>query len=367
MERRYYLNLAQSGLGMPIGTDLLLHEHDDHADILRDGRRLGELMAQSASRYRTPLAFPVMDLELEKLHLLEVLGIETDDPSTFHFSTAPGEAAMERLEQRLTQPLSERMQAVCGALTYLSQSTILLPVGMCIGPFSLMTKLVSDPITPIAMAGMGLTAGDEPGIITVDQALEMATQTIIRYIEAQIEAGAKAIFICEPAANRVYLSPNQIERGSDIFERFVMRNLLRIQHLLFENDVDLFLHDCGELTDYMVEQFARLDPALLSLGSSRDLAHDATLMPRDIVLFGNLPSKRFYSHSEISVKQVREMGAELVAKMRQANHPFILGSECDVLSVPGCERELASKAMAIVDCCDMHAAGADTDCTVAAS
>lgn len=354
MERRYYLDLAHSGLKMPIGTDLVLHEHADHEQIVADGESLGRLLAEAAARYHTPLAFPVMNLELEKLHLLDLLELGGTDPATFHFEAAPGPETVQRLRQRLSGPVSDHMQAVCGALEYLSQHTFLVPVGMCIGPFSLMTKLLSDPITPIAMAGMGMTASEEPGIATVERVLEISTMAIERYIKAQIAAGAKAIFICEPAANAVYLSPRQIEKGSDIFEHFVMRHLLRIKHLLLENDVDLLFHDCGELTDGMVEQFARLDPALLSMGSSRKLWEDAQLLPRDIVLFGNLPSKRFYSDSEITVAEVRRMGEELVERMREMGHPFILGSECDVLSVPGCEATLRNKALAIVNCCREH-------------
>lgn len=351
MDRSYYLYLAQSGLKMPIATDLVLHEQPDHKSVVRDGRRLGEVMVEAASRYRTPLAFPVMNLELEKLYLLEALGVETADPATFHFSGPLEAEVVKGLPARLAQtPLSEPMQAVCGALEHVSRRTTLVPVGMCIGPFSLMTKLLSDPITPIAMAGMGMTPAQDAGITAVGQVLELATQTILHYLKAQIAAGAKAIFVCEPAANAVYLSPRQIESGSDIFERFVMRNLMWIKLLLLKHDVDLLLHDCGELTDDMVREFARLDPALLSLGSSRDLPHDAALLPDDVILFGNLPSKRFYSDAEITVEQVRQMGRELVLRMRQTGHPFILGTECDVLSVPGCEKTLAAKAQAIVNC-----------------
>lgn len=350
MERRMYLNLAKSGLAMPIGTDLVLHEQPDPEAIVGDGERLGQLMIEAAARYHTPLAFPVMNLELEKRHLLDLLEVPTSEPATFHFSGAPGPAALQQLEERLARPLSEPMQALCGALSYVRDHSVAVPVGMCIGPFSLMTKLLSDPITPIAMAGMGMTAAEEPGITAVEQVLELATKVIMRYIEAQIAAGAKAIFICEPAANRVYLSPNQIERGSDIFERFVMQHLLQIRYLLLEQDADLLLHDCGELSDYMVEQFARLDPAILSLGSSRVLWEEAQLLPKDIVLFGNLPSKRFFSDAEITTEQVRQMGLELIRRMRATGHPFILGTECDLLHVPGCEQQLRAKARAVVEC-----------------
>ncbi|MEN6641886.1 MAG: uroporphyrinogen decarboxylase family protein [Armatimonadia bacterium] len=367
MERQYYLNLAQSGLKMPIGTDLVLHEQEDAKAVLRDGVRLGQVMAQAANRYRTPLALPVMNLELEKEQLLALLEVDTEDPARYHFGREDWEGLHAKLEDRIGEPLSEPMQALCDALTGLRETTALVPVGMCIGPFSLMTKLLADPITPIAMAGMGMSAEEDKGIAAVEGALELAVRVIERYIEAQCEAGAKAIVVCEPAANNVYLSPKQIESGSDIFERFVMQYLRRLKYVMLDQDVDLILHDCGELTDWIVQEFARLDPAILSLGSSRKLWEDARLLPKTIVLFGNLPSKRFYSDNEITRTQVEAQGAELVARMQQVRHPFILGSECDVLHVEGCEETIQAKAMAIVGCCGGHGGGVEEEVVAAAS
>jgi len=37
MNRDYFLDLAESGLRMPIGTDLLLHENADAEAIRTDG------------------------------------------------------------------------------------------------------------------------------------------------------------------------------------------------------------------------------------------------------------------------------------------------------------------------------------------
>ncbi len=68
----------------------------------------------------------------------------------------------------------------------------------------------------------------------------------------------------------------------------------------------------------MVSQFTKLDPAILSLGSSRKLWEDAALVPKTTVLYGNLPSKRFYSDELISVDEVIEQSSDLVEKMRQA-------------------------------------------------
>jgi hypothetical protein len=350
MERSWYVRLAESGLAMPIGTDLVLREQPDPETVLTDGEALGRVFLEAAARYGTPLALPTMDLELEKCHLLGLLGIAEDRARTYHFAGSPGEGAVETVRRTAGSRLGAHMAAMTGAISHVAAHSDLVPVGMCIGPFSLMTKLVSDPIVPIAMAGAGVTAEEDDEIRAVEQALEMAIAVALQYIDAQIRAGARAIFVAEPAANKVYLSPNQIEDGSDIFDRYVMKYNRRIRALLAAWDVDLLFHCCGELTDYMVDRFASLDPAILSLGSSRGLVEDAALVANDIVLFGNLPSKRFYSDTEITPDEVREMSLDLLARMRATGHPFILGSECDVLSVPGCEAVISGKVAAMMEC-----------------
>lgn len=89
-----------------------------------------------------------------------------------------------------------------------------------------------------------------------------------------------------------YLSPRQLRGGSDIFERFVLEPNRELRLLLELGGVDLIFHICGELMADMVRQFAaELRPAMLSLGSSRKLWEDAAVVPKDIVLFGNLPTK----------------------------------------------------------------------------
>jgi hypothetical protein len=166
-----------------------------------------------------------------------------------------------------------------------------------------MTKLISDAITPVYLAGTGATADDEPEVALLERLLELSLATIRKYLDARIAAGAKAVGVCEPAANKVYFSPNQLAGSYDILDRYVMK---------------------------------------FSLGSSRRLWADAALVPKSSVLYGNLPTKQFYSDA-LSVAQVRQLADGLVRRMREAGHPFILGSECDVLSVPGCERTIRAK------------------------
>jgi uroporphyrinogen-III decarboxylase len=335
MNRQYYLDLAASGLKMPIGTHLVLHEHADHEIIPNDGRRLGGVIEEAARRFRCPLALPLMDLKLEKEALLLARGIAAAEIDTFHFTETPG--------GDWDIPLTRKMDAVCEAIQYIARETELLPVGMGIGPFSLMTKLITDPITPVFLAGDGATADDEEEVALLERLLQLASKTIRLYLNAQIQAGAKAIILCEPAANNVYFSPNQLDESYDVFDRYVMDLNRQIREQLRAADVDLIFHDCGELTDGMVSRYAELDPAMISLGCSRLLWEDAALISKSTVLYGNLPTKQFYSDELVSIAKVRELSDQLLSRMREVSHPFILGSECDVLSVPGYEQTIKAK------------------------
>lgn len=347
MKREFYLDLARSGLRMPIGTDLVLHEQADPQQVLLDGRRLGEVVEEAAHRYRTPLALAHMDLEVEKESLLLALGVAPDLIPTFHFDECPDVSATVTLSERFAAHPSVRGLAQVEAVSYIARHTDLVPVAMCIGPFSLMTKLLADPITPVCLAGSGVTAAEDAEVRRMEDVLELAFQTVVESIKAKVQAGARAVCIAEPAANKVYLSPRQIAQGADIFERYVMRRHRLIRNLLADAAVDLIFHCCGELIPAMVRHFGELDPAILSLGSSRQLWEDSALVSKQTVLFGNLPSKRFYS-DDLTCEAVAGQARELVQRMRAADHPFILGSECDVLSVPGREAAIKSKVEAFL-------------------
>ena len=335
---------------MPYGVDLVLHEREDPAAVRLDGERLGEVLVDAARRFRTPLACPLMDLTLEKCQLLTWLGVEAAEIPQFHFSSCPGEEAFAALEAGMAGPLIPALQAHVDAARHVASEEDLLAMGMVIGPFSLMTKLLADPITAVYLGGMGMTADMAPEVAMLDAALELGTRVILHSLKAQVAAGAKAIVVCEPAANVVYLSPRQIADGADVFERYVLTPNRRLKAALDDAGAALVLHDCGELTDEMVRELASLEPVIFSLGGSRRLWEDAALVPDDVVLFGNLPSKKFFSDNEITCEQVVAEAQDLARKMCETGHPFILGTECDVLSVPGCEKVIGAKVAAFMDC-----------------
>jgi len=351
MPESRFLEMARRGLRMPIGTDLALHESSDPEACKYDAELLGAVVEAAARRYRTPFAFPLMDLTLEKRDLLQFLGVPGAQAALFHFSEAPSLKVVSEVVAASERPFPLRIEANQNAVRYIAERTDLLPVGMLIGPFSLMTKLVADPIAPVAIAGSGVTAEEEPSVRLVERCLALAEATVQRSAEAQIAAGARAMIVCEPAANTVYLSPRQLRAGADILERFVLAPNRRLRALLARHAVDLIFHDCGELTTDMVRQFAlELRPTVLSFGSSRKLWEDAAVVPENVVLFGNLPTKAFYSDAVMPIEEVKRLTGETVRRMAACGHAHILGSECDVLYVPDAAETIRRKVDAMLTC-----------------
>ncbi|MGA3335379.1 MAG: uroporphyrinogen decarboxylase family protein [Terracidiphilus sp.] len=353
MDRRFYLDLAARGLRMPVGTDLVMHEESEPEQVRNDGAALGRVIERAARRWGTPLAIPLMDLRLEKIDLLSLLGVSATGAEAYHFTQPLDAAALETLCGDENGPGCPGTRARDTALDLNRSKDGLVPVGMAIGPFSLTTRLMADPITAAAMAGSGMDDALEVELLW--QCLRIAEAAVLRSVRSQISHGARAIMICEPTACTAFISPRQLRAGANLFERLVMEPNLRLKAALEEAGCDLIFHDCGELIDPMVEAFAnRLHPVILSLGSSRRLWEDARLVPRDVVLYGNLPTKLFYSDSVMPVEEVVRRTGELIAGMRQCGHPHILGSECDVLFVPQAAEAIRKKVDVMLSCVPAH-------------
>jgi uroporphyrinogen-III decarboxylase len=348
MHRSFYLGL--SGRRLPVATHLVLHENPEPEAILLDGRRLAEVLVETARRFDSPLALPVMDLTLEKDVALRALGVPAQEIPTYHFEDLPTAEALTAVAE-MDVLGSPRIAATCDALTRIatahSDGAAEVPVGMCIGPFSLLTKLIADPITPIYLAGSGLGPEDDDEVALLYGLLTLSELTVAAYCRAQIEAGATAIFVCEPAANTVYFSPKQIEADDTVFNDLVINPNLRLKALLDQGGVDLIFHDCGELTSQMISSFAVLDPVIASFGSPVKLWEAAAALPSDVVVFGNLPTKKFYSDADVPLGSIPGLVQEIDEHLSAMGHPYIVGSECDVLAMPGHERTIMEKVVAL--------------------
>jgi hypothetical protein len=349
MNREFYLDLATRGLRMPIGTDLVMHEEREPEKVRDDGAALGRVIERAARRWGTPLAVPLMDLRLEKMDLLALIGVSAANAEAYHIAEPLDEATLAAMCCEQSVPLCPGSRARDGALAYIGTQPDLVPVGMAIGPFSLTTRLMADPISATAMAGSGMGPDESGEVKLLWQCLRVSEAAVLRSVRSQIEHGARAIMICEPTACTAFISPRQLKSGSNLFERLVMAPNLRLRAALDAAGCDLIFHDCGDLIDPMVESFgSRLHPKMLSLGSSRKLWEDARLVPKDVVLYGNLPSKSFYSDGAMPVQEVVRRTDELIANMKACGHPHIVGSECDVLFVPQAQETIAKKVDAMM-------------------
>jgi len=334
---------------MPVGADLVLHEEVDPEFSRNNGAALGRVIERTARRWKTPLAIPLMDLRLEKIDLLARIGVSQKDAEIFQFTSPLDRSTLAALTGRGASYSCPGSIARDQALSYIASISALFPIGMAIGPFSLATRLMRDPITAAALAGRGISPDDSDDVRLLFECLRVAEAAVQSSVRSQFAHGARAIMICEPAANTAFLSPRQLKAGSDVFERLVMQPNLRLNAVLDSLRCDLIFHDCGELMDLMVEAFAtRLHPVILSLGSSRKLWKDARLVPSDVVLYGNLPTKSFYSDSDMPVEEVVRRSEELLANMKACGHPHILGSECDVLFVPEARNAILAKVDAMM-------------------
>jgi hypothetical protein len=347
--RSLYLDLAARGLRMPVAADLVLNEEFEPEQVRHNGSALGCVIELAARRWNSPLAISLMDLRLEKLDLLAALGIPTAEAERFHFAAPLDELVLDTACSDRAAEFCPGSRARDEALSYVASQGDLIPIGMSIGPFSLATRLLADPITAIAMAGTGVEPHLSDDVRLWWQCLRISEAAVARSLRSQLAHGARSILICEPAAGKAFISPRQIKAGSRLFEQMVMEPNLRLKALLDEAGCSLIFHDCGELTGTMVAAFAhRLHPAVLSLGGSRKLWEDARLVPKDVVLYGNLPSKSFYSDAAMPVKEVARLTRELVANMRACGHPHIVGTECDVLFVPGAQETIRKKVDAMM-------------------
>jgi len=349
MGRELYLDLAKSRKRIPLATHLVLHERPDPDAALLDGSSLAAVAAEAARRIDCPLAFPLMDLTLEKAFMLGAMGSGGADHAAYHFSAPPSAESVAALEKADVLK-SPRMAASCASIRELAKAGRTVPVGMSIGPFSLLTKLLQDPIIPVYLAGSGVTPAESEEVALVTALLPLCELVVRKYCSAQLDAGAKAVFVCEPAANDVFFSPNQLDEGSTVFTDFVVEPGKRLKALVEAAGADLLFHDCGSMTPGMAAAISGIGPALLSLGSAVKLWELEPSISKDIVLFGNLPTKKFYSDEEVPLDSIPKMVREIEERLGPSAHPFIVGSECDVLCMPGYEDVIKRKVAAFCAC-----------------
>ena len=153
------------------------------------------------------------------------------------------------------------------------------------------------------------------------QRLVEAESAVAREIRSLAVAGSPAIVVEEPELN--------VSTLPQPFESVVLEHYARLREVFLDARVDALLQVTGVLTRDHVSGLARaLHPAVLSLGPSRPLCEDVALVPKDIVLHGNLDSSLFTG----SMDDLTRHALRLRREMRATGHPHLLGTDGSALT-----------------------------------
>jgi uroporphyrinogen decarboxylase len=174
-----------------------------------------------------------------------------------------------------------------------------------IGPFTLSGLMMGA--TQIALATI-----DQPEL--VNEVLKFSTQTITRYGELLVEAGADMVCILEPTAT--FLSP----------EAFCSFSAPYIEQIVKTLDIPSILHICGN-TKNLVRVMCETGVQGLSLDAPVDFVATIQQIPENIVLIGNVDPVSIMVNG--TPDQVRLAVKSLLEKMEPYPN-FILSTGCDL-------------------------------------
>lgn len=191
---------------------------------------------------------------------------------------------------------------------------------------SLISKSIKKPLYE-AIQGPFTLAGQLAGatqllrcIITdkkfVEELLEFTTELVRRYAVAANKAGAKYISIAEPTS---------VTLSKDRFDEYIVKNLNKIYD---ELDCWKGMHICGD-TRELLDNMLNCNIDAVSLDQILDYEEIAPMIPRDIVLIGNLDPIKLLGRS--NPDKIRRETLKLLKKMRGYDN-FLCNFGCNCLN-----------------------------------
>jgi uroporphyrinogen decarboxylase len=187
------------------------------SDYVRDGETLAGCQLKALKRYGYDAVFSVMDVSVETEAAGSVLRYPKDNypvVEKYAFSTGGGWDGVS-----IPNPYKDgRMPEMLKALGILRRETNgeTLVVGCVVGPFTLTTQLLGME------DALYLAVDDAPRL---ERLMDFATETIIRFGKAQIEAGAHLPIVFNPSASPAVIPPQffrefELPRLEAIFKAF---------------------------------------------------------------------------------------------------------------------------------------------------
>jgi uroporphyrinogen decarboxylase len=256
------------------------------------------------SEFNIDIVMPFMDLTVE----VEALGI----PIVFHENESPNVevhplAKAEELKDYIVpNPNTDgRMPNFISVIKLLKNNTSKMVGGLVCGSFTLAGLMMGAE-------KLALNTLIDPDFCK--KTIDFATSVILPYAKAQVKAGADFIVLLDPTA--VLLSPK-------LYDEFAAPS---IRQMVKELKVPVIIHTCGNTTN-IVPNMCKTGAQGLSLDGMVDFRKLSAVVPRDVVLIGNIDPVRVMNNAQSD--EVYEKTMALLEEMKDVPN-FILSTGCDL-------------------------------------
>ena len=275
--------------------------------MVRDGELQAKCMEAIAKRYDMAASLSLMDLSVEAEAFGSPVKYSENEVPTV---TAAIIAEPEDAEKLLVPPVGAgRTGEYLKAVELAAKAVQDRPVfAGAIGPFSLAGRLLD-------MTEIMVQCYDDPDMVKL--VLDKATEFIIAYMKAFKEKSANGVVMAEPAAG--LLSPSLIAEFSNPYVRKI-REAVEDENFLF------IYHNCGN-TIPLMKEIVSIGMRVLHLGNSIKLEDALGIVPRDMLVMGNIsPANEFRQGMPASMQKA--VDAMFAACGSYPN--FVISSGCDI-------------------------------------
>lgn len=227
-----------------------------------------------------------MTIEAENMGAKVNMGTDIFEP---HVSDYAIESVEEYEQLKDLNPLEGRAQVVFEAIRILKNLDREVPIiGNVTGPISTASSVVDANNFYIELKKKNESS---------HRFLELVTNNLIKYANAQVDAGIDVITIADPSATGEILGPK-------LFEEFGVKYLNVLIKGIREhnNNVKIITHICGQMKS-VFEKIAKIDTDVFSFDSNVSIVEAKNNLPAKL-LMGNIST---YTLEYGTVEQVKKM------------------------------------------------------------
>jgi uroporphyrinogen decarboxylase len=279
-------------------------------DYVRDGETLARCQLNALQQYGYDAVFSVMDTNVETEAAGSVLRYPGNQYSVIERYALSNGADWTGLA--VPDPLRDgRMPELLKALTILRHELRddVAVIGCILGPFTLATQLLGLEQT------LYLAIDDPP---TLSLLMDFATETVIRFGLAQLQAGAHLPMVFDPSASPAVIPPS-------FFREFELPRLQRVFHLLSKAGATAnWLHIAGPVAP-ILPYYAKAGVDIANFDYVVSAGAAKRCLP-GTCFNGNIKSLLFV---EGSPAEVETEACDLLHAFRD-RRGFILSSGCEI-------------------------------------